>query len=413
MIEIRIPEVGESVTEVQIVTWLKEDGDYVEADEPIAEIDSDKASFELPAPAPGILKIEVAEGQIVKVGDLVARIDDSASPQVSDTTSVDAADDRPVAEAPLPPGASTPPASPPKKHPSPAAEALLKQAGLTAEQVEGTGREGRITPADVRRAMTSPPPPSKSPTEPTSPPVAIPPLEGQRRRSERRERMSMIRRTIARRLMEAKQNSAMLTTFNEIDMKAVMELRRHYKETFQEKYGIRLGFMSFFSKAACEALKEWPAVNARIENDEIVYFDYVDLGMAVSTPRGLVVPVIRDADLMSIPQLEAAVAQLAQKARNNQLTVDDLTGGTFSITNGGVFGSMLSTPILNYPQSAILGLHRIVERPVAIDGEVQIRPIMYVALSYDHRLIDGREAVRFLFRIKELIEDPARLLLGV
>ncbi len=412
MIEVRIPEVGESVTEVQIVAWLKEDGDYVEVDEPIAEIDSDKASFELPAPAAGTLKIEVPEGEIVKVGDVVARIDESAAPAAPASPATETK--TPAAE-PSPEKAPAPAAS--KKHPSPAAEALMAHAGLTPDQVEGTGREGRITPADVKKAMETPPAPAPKPTPaaPTQEPPAptVPPLTGTRPRQERRERMSMLRRTIARRLMEAKQNTAMLTTFNEIDMKAVIDLRRQYKEAFQKKYGIKLGFMSFFSKAVCTALKEWPAVNARIEGDEIVYFDYVDLGMAVSTPRGLVVPVIRDADLMSIPQLEAAVAQLAAKARNNQLTVDDLTGGTFSITNGGVFGSMLSTPILNYPQSAILGLHRIVERPVAVDGQVVIRPIMYVALSYDHRLIDGREAVSFLFRVKELIEDPARLLLDI
>ncbi len=411
MLEVRIPEVGESVTEVQIAAWLKEDGDYVETDEPIAEIDSDKASFELPAPAAGVLKIKAAEGDIVKVGDVVALIDEAAE-----------SDQNPAPQAePAPADVSADvPTSPPapaeeKKHPSPAAEALMTQAKLTPQDVEGTGREGRITKADVQRAMAekAAAEASVAPLTEEPPTVNVPPLSGVRERRERRERMSMLRRTIARRLMEAKQNTAMLTTFNEIDMKAVMALRKQYKEAFQKKYGVKLGFMSFFSKAVCEALKEWPAVNARIEGDEIVYFDYVDLGMAVSTPRGLVVPVIRDADLMTLPQLEAAVAELARKARNNQLTVDDLTGGTFSITNGGVFGSMLSTPILNYPQSAILGLHRIVERPVAVNGEVVIRPIMYVALSYDHRLIDGREAVSFLFRVKELMEDPGRLLLGV
>ena len=292
----------------------------------------------------------------------------------------------------------------------------MTQAHLTPQDVQGTGREGRITKADVQRTLAEKAAATPAPTPPATPePPAphVPPVSGVRERQEQRTRMSMLRRTIARRLMEAKQNTAMLTTFNEIDMKAVMALRKQYKEAFQKKYGVKLGFMSFFSKAVCEALKEWPAVNARIEGDEIVHFNYVDLGIAVSTPRGLLVPVVRDADLMTIPQLEAAIAELARKARNNQITVDDLTGGTFSITNGGVFGSMLSTPILNYPQSAILGLHRIVERPVAINGEVVIRPIMYVALSYDHRLIDGREAVSFLFRVKELMEDPARLLLGI
>ncbi len=409
MLEVRIPEVGESVTEVQIVAWLKEDGEYVEADEPIAEIDSDKASFELPAPAAGTLKIKTPEGEIVKVGDVVAFIDEAADAPAKPKAS-GAPADTPPPESPSP-SPQSPAAE--KKYPSPAAEALMTQAGISPAEVKGTGREGRITPADVRRAVKEKAATTPPPDAPPAPKITVPPLAGVRERTERRERMSMLRRTIARRLMEAKQNTAMLTTFNEIDMKAVMDLRKQYKEAFRKQYGIKLGFMSFFSRAVCEALKAWPAVNARIEDDEIVYFDYVDLGIAVSTPRGLVVPVIRDADLMTIPQLEAAVAQLAAKARNNELTVDDLTGGTFSITNGGVFGSMLSTPILNYPQSAILGLHRIVERPVAIDGQVVIRPIMYVALSYDHRLIDGREAVSFLFRVKELMEDPARLLLGV
>jgi 2-oxoglutarate dehydrogenase E2 component (dihydrolipoamide succinyltransferase) len=293
-------------------------------------------------------------------------------------------------------------------HPSPAAAKILDEKGISAGQVQGTGVGGRITKEDAQKAQASSPGKTEK-SSPSGPPV----ISATGSREERREKMTSLRKTIARRLVSVKNETAMLTTFNEVDMKPVMELRSKFKDKFKEKYGVGLGFMSFFAKAVCAALKEFPAVNASIDKDEIIYHDYCDISIAVSTPRGLVVPVIRNADHLSFAQIESEVVRLATRGRDGKLSIDEMTGGTFSITNGGVFGSMLSTPILNPPQSAILGMHNIVERPVVVNGEIVVRPIMYVALSYDHRIVDGRESVSFLFRVKEMLEDPGRLILGV
>ena len=399
--EMRVPAVGESITEVTLSTWLKKDGDRVELDEIIAEVESDKATFELPAEAAGILHIVAKEKETIPVGGLICTIDETPG------TAPSKEEPAPAAE-PSSGDSQTYAAG----HPSPAAAKILEEKGITAADVKGTGRDGRITKEDALQAA----PPAKpaeagKAAEPETPPPTAPAPAGTR--NTRREKMSSLRRTIARRLVAVRNETAMLTTFNEVDMKAIMDLRGQYKEKFKEKYGIGLGFMSFFTKAVCQALREWPAVNAQIDGDEIVYHDYCDISIAVSTPRGLVVPVIRNAETLTFDQIEKEIARLAGKARDGKLSIDEMQGGTFSITNGGVFGSMLSTPILNPPQAAILGMHNIVERPVVKNGEMVVRPVMFVALSYDHRIIDGRESVSFLYRVKELLEDPGRLILGV
>lgn len=396
--EMKVPTVGESITEVTISTWLKKEGDYVKLDEVIAEVESDKATFELPAEASGILHIIAVEKTTLPIGGLICRIE--------------------VAEGePAPAPAPAAPAAPPAPagggssyaagHASPAAAKILDEKGISPAQVAGTGVGGRITKADAAQAQ----PAAKESKAATPAAAAVPAVGGAR--TERREKMTSLRKTIARRLVAVKNETAMLTTFNEVDMKPVMDLRAKYKDQFKEKHGVGLGFMSFFTKAICVALKEFPAVNASIDKDEIVYHDYCDISIAVSTPRGLVVPVIRNAELLSMAQIESEVVRLATRGRDGKLSIEEMTGGTFSITNGGVFGSMLSTPIINPPQAAILGMHNIVERPVVKQGEVVVRPIMYLALSYDHRIIDGRESVSFLVRVKELLEDPGRLILGV
>lgn len=397
--EMRVPAVGESITEVTISTWLKKEGDLVELDEIIAEVESDKATFELPAEARGILHIVAQEKETLEVGGLICRID--------------------VVEGEAPPSKTKAPAretatkdddgSYAAGHPSPAAAKILEEKGISPDEVKGTGRDGRITKEDAAKAK----PQEKSVPAEKSTPTAPPQISAPGARNTRAEKMSSLRRTIARRLVAVRNETAMLTTFNEVDMKPIMDLRSRYKDKFKEKYGIGLGFMSFFTKAVCQALKEWPAVNAQIDGDQVVYHDYCDISIAVSTPRGLVVPVIRNAEMLSFDQIESEIARLAARARDGKLAIDEMQGGTFSITNGGVFGSMLSTPILNPPQSAILGMHNIVERPVVKNGEIVVRPVMFVALSYDHRIIDGRESVSFLFRVKELLEDPGRLILGV
>jgi len=396
--EMKVPTVGESITEVTISTWLKKEGDMVRLDEIIAEVESDKATFELPAEANGILRIVAKEKTTLPIGGLICRI------EVMD--GVPAAAAAPAAQpasAPASGGASYATGTP-----SPAAAKILDEKGMTAGQVSGTGVGGRITKDDAVKASAPAAAPSKAAT-PSAPPV----IASGGGRNQRREKMTSLRKTIARRLVAVKNETAMLTTFNEIDMKPVMDLRSKYKESFKEKYGVGLGFMSFFTKAVCVALKEFPAVNASIDKDEVIYHDYCDISIAVSTPRGLVVPVIRNAESLTFPQIESEVIRLAGKGRDGKLSIEEMTGGTFSITNGGVFGSMLSTPILNPPQSAILGMHNIVERPVVKGGEVVVRPIMYLALSYDHRIVDGRESVSFLVRVKEMLEDPGRLILGV
>ena len=384
-------------------------------DETIAELESDKATFELPAEKAGILRTVAQEGDTLEIGAVVATIEEGEAP--ADSGQTPAAEPEKTAA----PQTSEPAAAAENNDAagyasgtaSPAAAKILREKGIDAASVKGTGKDGRITKEDAEKASA----PQATPTEKTKPAASAAPTPAQPTlsgaRNERREKMSSLRKTIAKRLVTVKNETAMLTTFNEVNMKPIMDLRAKYKETFKEKHGVGLGFMSFFSKAVCTALKEWPAVNARIENDEIVYSDFVDISIAVSAPKGLVVPVIRNADALSLHAIEKAVVELATKARDNKLTIEEMTGGTFTITNGGVFGSMMSTPIINAPQSAILGMHNILERPVAENGQVVIRPMMYIALSYDHRIIDGRESVSFLVRVKQLLEDPARLLLEV
>jgi 2-oxoglutarate dehydrogenase E2 component (dihydrolipoamide succinyltransferase) len=401
--EMKVPAVGESITEVTISTWLKKDGDVVQTDDIIAEVESDKATFELPAEATGILRIVAKEKDTLPIGGLICKIEITEGGQAGQATPSQAT-----------PSAAQTPAdkSYAAGHPSPAAAKILDEKGVPANQVSGSGVGGRITKEDATKAQSAPV--SKpADTKPSTAPASAPVIASGGSRNKRNEKMTSLRKTIAKRLVAVKNETAMLTTFNEVDMKPVMDLRSKYKDQFKEKYGVGLGFMSFFTKAVCVALKEFPAVNASINGDEIIYHDYCDVSIAVSTPRGLVVPVIRNAEALTFNQIEGEVVRLATRGRDGKLSIDEMTGGTFSITNGGVFGSMLSTPIINPPQSAILGMHNIVERPIAKNGEVIIRPIMYVALSYDHRIVDGRESVSFLVRVKEMLEDPGRLILGV
>lgn len=409
-LEIKVPAVGESITEVTLAQWLKQDGDYVEMDENIAELESDKATFELPAEKAGILKIIAQEGDTLEIGAVVCSIEEGDAP----AGSAEKKEDAPAAKA----DGATAPANETTESSdsyaagtaSPAAAKILREKGIDPSTIKGTGKDGRITKEDAEKAQAKPAATKieSKPATAVSAPVAV---AGSR--NERREKMTSLRKTIAKRLVTVKNETAMLTTFNEVNMQPIMDLRSKYKDAFKEKHGVGLGFMSFFTKAVTMALKEWPAVNARIEDNEIVYSDFADISIAVSAPKGLVVPVIRNAESMSLYQIEKEVINLATKARDNKLTIEEMTGGTFTITNGGVFGSMMSTPIINAPQSAILGMHNIVQRPVAENGQVVIRPMMYIALSYDHRTIDGRESVSFLVRVKQLLEDPARLLLEV
>ncbi|MDB5011023.1 MAG: 2-oxoglutarate dehydrogenase, subunit, dihydrolipoamide succinyltransferase [Mucilaginibacter sp.] len=404
--EIKVPAVGESITEVTLSRWIKKDGDTVAMDEAIAELESDKATFELTAEKAGTLKTLAKEGDVLAIGAPVASITGNGA-------STSAA---PVGK---PAAATSPAASNEKTYasgtPSPAAAKILVEKGVDPASVNGSGVAGRITKEDAlkaEKASESPQNTNAAPKTAAPPQAAASPVTAGAR-SEKREKMSSLRKTVAKRLVTVKNETAMLTTFNEVDMSPIMELRGKYKDKFKEKYGVGLGFMSFFTKAVTEALKEWPAVGARIDGEEVVYSNFADISIAVSAPKGLVVPVIRNADAMSLAEIEKAIVVLAGKARDNKLSLEEMTGGTFTITNGGVFGSMLSTPILNSPQSAILGMHNIIERPVAVNGQVVIRPMMYLALSYDHRIVDGRESVSFLVRVKQLLEDPARLLLGV
>lgn len=397
----KIPAVGESITEVTLSKWIKNNGDYVQMDEIIAELESDKATFELTAEKAGVLITKASEGDTIAIGSVVCAIDDkaaapakTATPQIEKAATTSA----PVSETKK----SNNEATYASGHPSPAAAKILSEKGIDAQSVKGSGIDGRITKEDAQAANTAAP---KSSVTNTVTPVGT--------RTMRTEKMSSLRKTVAKRLVAVKNETAMLTTFNEVDMQAIMDIRAKYKDKFKEKYGVGLGFMSFFTKAVCEALQEFPAVNAQINGEEIIYHHYADISIAVSAPKGLVVPIIKNAESLSLAGIEKAVAELASKARENKLTLEEMTGGTFTITNGGVFGSMMSTPIINAPQSAILGMHNIVERPVAINGQVVIRPMMYVALSYDHRIIDGRESVGFLVRVKQLLENPERMLLGV
>ena len=401
-LEIRVPTLGESVTEATVAKWFRKVGEAVAADEPLVELETDKVTVEVNAPSSGTLsEIRVEPGATVEVGAILGSLAEGAAPAKKPAPQ---AAPQPAKAAP----AAAKPAAPvqaaaPAMQPGPAARKALAESGLAPAQVPGTGRDGRITKADIVTALQG------RPAQPAPAPVARAPRElGPR---EERVRMTRLRKRIAERLKEAQNTAAMLTTFNEVDMSAVMELRKRYNETFEKKHGVKLGFMSIFVKAAIVALKEIPAVNAEIDGDDVIYKNHYDIGVAVSAPQGLVVPVVRDADAMSFADIEKAIAALGRKARDGKLSLEELSGGTFTISNGGIFGSLMSTPILNPPQSGILGMHKIQPRPMAVDGKVEIRPMMYLALSYDHRIIDGREAVTFLVRVKECIENPERLLL--
>jgi 2-oxoglutarate dehydrogenase E2 component (dihydrolipoamide succinyltransferase) len=407
----KIPAVGESITEVTVAKWLKPDGAQVNRDEVIAELESDKATFELPAEGSGILRHAVKEGETINIGATIAHIE-GGSGAAAAAPAVSAPVAAPVAAAAHSAGNSA--STYATGVPSPAAGKILGEKGINASDVAGTGRDGRITKEDAQNAQAKPAPavaPAAAPAAATAPSTA--PASAAGNRGQRRERMSNLRKTVARRLVSVKNETAMLTTFNEVNMQPIMDLRNKFKDKFKEKHGVGLGFMSFFTRAVCVALKEWPAVNAQIDGGDILYSDFCDISIAVSAPKGLVVPVIRNAEELSFDGIEKEIGRLAGLARDNKLTIEQMTGGTFTITNGGVFGSMMSTPIINAPQSAILGMHNIIQRPIAENGQVVIRPMMYLALSYDHRIIDGRESVSFLVRVKELLEDPTRLLLGI
>ena len=394
ILEMKVPSPGESITEVEIASWLVEDGDYVEKDQAIAEVDSDKATLELPAEASGTITLKAEEGDAVAVGAVVCHIDTSASkPEGNEAPKSQEAKKEEVKHP------ETPTAPQTEKtyatgSASPAAKKILSEKGIDAATIQGTGKDGRVTKDDAVNAV----------------PSMGTPTGGNRGTS--RSKMSMLRRKVAERLVEAKNTTAMLTTFNEVDMSPIFALRDAYKETFKTKHGVGLGFMSFFTLAVVRALKMYPAVNSMIDDKEMISYDFCDISIAVSGPKGLMVPVMRNAENLSFRGVEAEVKRLALRARDGQITVDEMTGGTFTISNGGVFGSMLSTPIINPPQSGILGMHNIVERPVAVNGKVEIRPIMYVALSYDHRIIDGRESVGFLVAVKEALENPTELLMN-
>jgi 2-oxoglutarate dehydrogenase E2 component (dihydrolipoamide succinyltransferase) len=409
VLEMKVPSPGESISEVEIATWLVSDGDYVEKDQTIAEVDSDKATLELPAEASGIITLKAAEGDVVKVGQVVCLIDTSAAKPAGSAAPKAEAKVEEVKAAPTVVAetkTAAPNPDPVKKEvsyasgiPSPAAAKIISENGISTSKINGTGKDGRITKQDVVNAMSTG--------------FSAEAAQGWGgTRNQNREKMSMLRRKIAERLVSVKNETAMLTTFNEVDMKPIMDIRAKYKDAFSKHHEVNLGFMSFFTKAVTEALKLYPAVNAQIDGQEMVFHDYADVGIAVSSPKGLMVPVVRNAEQMSLAEIEREIKRLAVKARDGKITPDDMTGGTFTITNGGVFGSMLSTPIINPPQSAILGMHNVVERPVAINGKVEIRPIMYVALSYDHRIIDGKESVGFLVKVKEMLENPERMIFG-
>jgi 2-oxoglutarate dehydrogenase E2 component (dihydrolipoamide succinyltransferase) len=410
-IEIKVPSVGESINEVTLTKWLKNDGDWVERDEVIAELESEKATFEINAEQQGILHTVAKENDTLKIGDIACTIDDKAEKPSSGDQEINR--DKGEVKSKLPKADVTKSSTKKEARPeekkqvqqaplrdvkaTPVAAAILADKKIDLKTVTPTGSNGKITKHDVMGALTNP--------------GRVPGNE-LFSRGNRIEKMSNLRRTISRRLVEAKNTTAMLTTFNEVDMSPIVELRTKYKELFKKQHEVNLGFMSFFTKACCFALQEWPAVNAGIDADNIIYHDYCDISIAVSSPKGLVVPVIRNAESLSMAEIEKEVVQLATKAKESKLTIEEMTGGTFTITNGGIFGSLMSTPIINIPQSAILGMHNIVERPIAVKGQVVIKPMMYLAVSYDHRIIDGRESVSFLVRLKEMLENPEQLLFG-
>ena len=399
-IEIKVPSVGESITEVTLVKWMKKDGQWVERDEMIAELESEKATFEINAEQAGVLKIIAVEGDTLKIGDIACSIDtDAVKPEANVAPAPAAASPSPEVKKEV--AVAAPVAAPVQTEnttkTTPVAAAIIADKKIDIKTVVPSGTNGKIVKQDVLEALNNPG---------RKPGVE---LFG---RNTRIEKMSNLRKTISRRLVEAKNTTAMLTTFNEVDMSAIMEIRAKNKDKFKETHGVNLGFMSFFTKACCFALQEWPAVNAMLDGENIQYNDYCDISIAVSAPKGLVVPVIRNAESLSMAEIEKKVVELATKAKASKLTIEEMSGGTFTITNGGVFGSLMSTPIINIPQSAILGMHKIQDRPMAINGQVVIKPMMYLALSYDHRIIDGRESVSFLVRVKELLENPALLLFG-
>jgi len=393
-IEIKVPTVGESINEVTLVKWLKADGEWVERDEVIAELESEKATFEINAEKAGIVKHIAKEGDTLAIGDIVCNIDtDAVKPASAEPARViteTAVKAEPVAKLESVVAAADVKATP-------VAAAIMADKKIDQKQVVPSGSNGKIFKQDVLEALSNP---GRKPGVPMF------------NRNDRTEKMSNLRKTVSRRLVEAKNTTAMLTTFNEVDMTAIMDIRKKYKDKFKEQHSVNLGFMSFFTKACCYALQQFPSVNAYIDGEQIIFHDFCDISIAVSAPKGLVVPVIRNAESLSMAGIEAAVVDLATKAKNNKLTIEEMSGGTFTITNGGIFGSMMSTPIINIPQSAILGMHNIVERPMAVNGQIIIRPMMYVALSYDHRIIDGRESVGFLVMVKQLLENPSLLLFG-
>ena len=389
ILEMKVPSPGESITEVEIAAWLVADGDYVEKDQIIAELDSDKATLELPAEEGGVITLKVQEGDSVDVGQVVCLIDTSKGVEAKNNLELESKEESVTSKIEVEIVNVSK-----SDILSPAAKKIMSENNIKIEDIEGTGKDGRITKQDVIMAR-----PSMGSL-------------GNDKRDEKRTRLSLLRRKVAERLVSVKNDTAMLTTFNEVDMSAIFELRKKYKEKFKAKHGVNLGFMSFFTLASVRALKEFPAVNSMIDGDEMITYQYCDISIAVSGPKGLMVPVIRHAENLSFKEIEVQVKALAERARDSKITVDEMTGGTFTISNGGVFGSMLSTPIINPPQSAILGMHNIVERPIAVDGKVFIRPVMYLALSYDHRIIDGRESVGFLVTIKEALENPSEILMG-
>ena len=422
--EVLVPTLGESITEATLGEWLKQPGDPVAADEPIASLETDKVSVEVPSPVAGTMGPHAVKvGDTVSVGAMIATIDSGGGAPAQTAPAQPA----PAQSAPAQPAATQPPAEPAPTPPagegvagtgavalSPSVRRAVLEHGVDPATIKGTGKDGRLTKEDVAAAATTrpaaPPEPAPAPA-PASAPAPQPAATGARK--EERVRMTRLRQTIARRLKEAQNTAAMLTTFNDVDMTAVMEARTKYKDLFEKKHGVRLGFMGFFVKAACMALKDVPSVNASIDGDDIVYHDYSDISVAVSSPGGLVVPVVRDADQLSVAGIEKTIGDFGRRAKDGTLKMDEMKGGTFTISNGGVFGSLMSTPIINPPQSAVLGLHRIEDRPVVRDGQVVVRPMMYLALSYDHRLIDGREAVTFLVALKNAIEDPTRILIDL
>ena len=405
ILEMKVPSPGESITEVEIATWLVKDGDYVQKDQPIAEVDSDKATLELPAEQSGVITLKAEEGDVVQVGQVVCLIDMDAAKPAGSAPAAEAPkqEEAPKAakqEAPKPaaPVAAAATQTYATGTPSPAAKKILDEKGIDASQVSGSGRDGRISKSDAELAAV--------------PALGGSPLSATGSRSTTTTKLSVLRRKIAQRLVSVKNETAMLTTFNEVDMSEIFRLRKQYKDEFAQKHGVGLGFMSFFTKAVTRALQMYPDVNASIDGDFKINYDFCDISIAVSGPKGLMVPVLRNAENMSFANVEGNIKDLAIKVRDGKITVDEMTGGTFTITNGGTFGSMLSTPIINPPQSAILGMHNIIQRPVAVDGQVVIRPMMYVAMSYDHRIIDGKESVGFLVAVKEGIDNPVEILLG-